>query len=86
MIPLIFNILLLASKQWGLGNRIPTSVDYNVQLNISVIKGFYGNIIPSTAPDRAMANNALISFSTNTMKVHSMQGEVSDFWWLMIGQ
>lgn len=72
-------------KQWGLSRKVPTSVEYNVQLNISVIKGLYGNIIPSTAPNHPMANNALIFFSTNTMKIQNMQGTVSDFWWLMIG-
>ena len=71
--------------QWGLSRKVPTSVEYNVQLNISVIKGLYGNIIPSTAPNHPMANNALIFFSTNTMKIQNMQGTVSDFWWLMIG-
>ena len=85
MVQLLCGTVPLVSKQWGLSRKVPTSVEYNVQLNISVIKGLYGNIIPSTAPNHPMANNALIFFSTNTMKIQNMQGTVSDFWWLMIG-
>ena len=79
------NGLLLAYKQWGFIEKVPTSTKYIVPLNIAITKGIYGSIVPSTAPDTPMANNAVISISANNMIVQSMQGSIASLWWLSIG-
>lgn len=71
--------------QWGFIEKVPTSTKYIVPLNIAITKGIYGSIVPSTAPDTPMANNAVISISANNMIVQSMQGSIASLWWLSIG-
>lgn len=73
------------SVQWGFIEKVPTSTKYIVPLNIAITKGIYGSIVPSTAPDTPMANNAVISISANNMIVQSMQGSIASLWWLSIG-
>ena len=71
--------------QWGFIEKVPTSTKYIVLLNIAITKGICGSIVPSTALDTPMANNAVISISANNMIVQSMQGSIASFWWLSIG-
>lgn len=75
----------IGKQQWGFIEKVPTSTKYIVPLNIAITKGIYGSIVPSTAPDTPMANNAVISISANNMIVQSMQGSIASLWWLSIG-
>ena len=70
--------------QWGLAEKVPIAINYNIPLNISVNSGLYGDITPCSAPNIAMANNAVISISANTMTVISKQPSPENFWWFAI--
>ena len=71
--------------QWGFIEKVPAAINYSIPLNISVNNGLYGDITPCSAPNIAMANNAVISISANTMTVFSRQPSVEDFRWFVIG-